>query len=67
MHILHFPLFFFTTTVFDNHLGKNTSLIALACFNLSISSFTASTYGLANLLGFCFFGELRDLHSTYVW
>ena len=56
---LYFLFFFFTTTVFDSHLGKNTSLIAPICFNFSTSSLTASTYGFPDLLGFYFFGGIK--------
>ena len=63
---LHFPFLFFTTTVFDSHLGKNTSLIAPAYFNFSISSFTASTCAFVDLLNFCFFSGTKGLHSPYV-
>ena len=53
----------FTTTVFDNHSGKNTSLIAPACLNFSTSSFMTFTCCLADLIGFCFLG--RNMGSTF--
>ena len=62
---LHLPFFFFTTTVLANHSGKTTSLMALALFNFSTSSFTASTWGFATLLGLYFFVKIEG--STFNW
>ena len=53
---LHFPFLFFTTIVFGNHSGKNTSLIAPTYLSFSTSSFMACTCWLVDLLGFCFLG-----------
>ena len=47
-------VFFFTTTVFASHSRKKISLIAPASFSLCTSNLPASTYSLADLLGFCF-------------
>ena len=60
---LHFPFFFFTTILLASQFGKNTSFMVRACFSFSTSSFMASTWGLANRLGFCFLGGCKG--STF--
>ena len=45
-HTCHFPLFFFTTTIFANHSGQKISLIAQACLSLVTSFRTTSVYSL---------------------
>ena len=61
----HFPLFFFTTTVFANHSGYKTSWIALTCLSLVTSSRTASTCSLEGRRGSCFLGAINGL--TFKW
>ena len=62
----NFPFFFFTTTVLASHFGKKISLIAPASFNLLISSLTALTCSLADLLGFYFLGR-NDGSTLSLW
>ena len=57
----HFPLFFFTTTIFANHSGYKTSLIAPACLSLVISSRAASACSLDGRQGGCFLGVISEL------
>ena len=66
MQTLHFPFFFFTTTVFASHSRKKISLIAPASFNLLTSSLTTLTCSLANLLSFYFLGG-NDRSTLNLW
>jgi hypothetical protein len=66
MHILHFPLAFFTITVLASHFGYVTSLITSALRSLLTSFYAPSALSSNIFRSFCFLGLIdRSTLSEY--